>query len=122
MTRKKASKGKPVRAQRSILFYRTGPFGKLTDLCVAEFFCLVNEPGDCLSALKEAVTAWVLGTEKGKELWELSQQDLNIGDLAEYLDDRELSLELEKRNFRFLRVVEPDDAVSFDTVLADGPE
>lgn len=34
-----------------------------------------------------AVTLWIKETEEGKKLWEYSVEDLNIGDLCDYLEE-----------------------------------
>lgn len=42
---------------------------------------------DCVEVLKKVVTKWAKETEDGKDCWEQSGHDLNIGDLSLYESD-----------------------------------
>ena len=53
--------------------------GEITDHGICQFRA---GPGASLERLKRAVSSWIQETEEGKEAWEQSGNDLNIGDLV----------------------------------------
>lgn len=85
----------------------------------------VQNSRDALLALKKGVTEWVRTTEEGRRLWEYSSEDLNIGDLASYLEDASLLECLKRRGIEGIdllyEVVEGEE-ISYDHVLVDGDE
>lgn len=79
------------------------------------------------SALKRAVTEWVIGTESGRDAWLRSCEDLNIGDLAcdDSFADVGLRSRMEAHGLRFVKVITGlgERSWHYDTVLANpGPE
>jgi hypothetical protein len=62
------------------IFIRPGKFDEIDQIAIIEIdtFKLEHDP---MAMLKKAVTRWVNETKEGKELWDESFQDLNIGDL-----------------------------------------
>ena len=47
----------------------------------------IKDSSDLVLKLREGVTAWAKETEEGKSLYEYAGDDMNIGDIADYLDE-----------------------------------
>ena len=108
-----------------ILFHRIDSrWGKLDTALVVALDCDATSPGGALKQLKEAVTEWVTTTDVGKKAWIYSSEDLNIGDLAGYLDHTGLKPILAKHNIKLEILSEILDgaALPYDTVLAEPKE
>lgn len=76
-----------------------------------------------LSALTKGVTAWVKGSESGKQEWSSSSEDLNVGDLSHCTKDPDLIRELKKVGITNLEIETFVDHSrnsnwTYDTVLA----
>lgn len=79
---------------------------------------------EVFAALKRAVTKWVATTDEGKNVWEWSSQDLNIGDLHAYdaFDDRTLQMLLAEEGLLFKSLEGGQgEEFAYDAVLSDGP-
>lgn len=63
----------------TLVFLRNSS-GEVENLCMLRLRT-DKQPSDAVDALKSAVTEWVGTTEKGRRVWEVSCNDLNIGDL-----------------------------------------
>jgi NifB/MoaA-like Fe-S oxidoreductase len=80
-----------------------------------------------LQMVRRAVTAWVKQTDAGREAWEYSGGDLNIGDLMGHIDtDKELNKLLEAAGFEELSIEgssseSVSDRWTYDTVLVEDP-
>jgi hypothetical protein len=76
-----------------------------------------------LPAIKAGITEWIEKTKAGKEAWDYSCEDLNIGDIASsHTTDKELLACLRRQGITGLDVVfELSDAneVSYDHVLVN---
>lgn len=78
---------------------------------------------------KRLVTMWVRDTHNGKELWDFSKGDVNIGDLSHYDEEFSKFLRcLSKKNRGYILKAsivfngEVDDAVPYDTIISNKPE
>lgn len=104
-----------------ILFHRIDSrWGKLDTARVVALNCDATSPGGAIIQLKAAVTEWVTTTEVGKKAWDYSGRDLNIGDLAGYLDHTGLKPILARYNIK-LEILD-GTALPYDTVLAEPEE
>lgn len=113
---------------RIIPFTREGSRGIET---IAIVSCKVDpvqkDVSTTVSALREVVTSWIKGTDEGKQAWEYSGGDLNIGDLALY---DETFLENQKdllahhgiHDFKIVCVVDHTECIPYDTILAHSGE
>jgi len=77
-----------------------------------------------LKALQGALTQWAAGTSEGKEAWEDSSEDFNVGDLSYEIGDESMKPYLEKAGIAYLNIgvechVIRTLAWSYDTVLMD---
>jgi hypothetical protein len=86
----------------------------------------VRDSASLLDRLRKAITRWMCETKKGKEAWEDSGADFNIGDLsASHMDDKgpdeSLVPYLEAQGVCDLDVdqLDPDADWTYDTVLCD---
>lgn len=74
-----------------------------------------------LQRVKTAITQWVDKTPEGREAWEASAGDLNIGDIASHQIDEDDSLVpfLINQGISVMRagVMGADKSLDFDTVL-----
>ena len=107
----------------AVVFMRPGSFGSIDTLAVYEFTHSprLKTQEDVLEAIRSAVTAWVTTTKEGKEAWEDSSDDMNIGDIG---GDPPLSLRrLLKQEgitgWTCVCQVGDLDTVPYDTVLVD---
>ena len=77
-----------------------------------------------LDAVRDSVTEWVATTKEGKEAWEASSEDFNIGDLANE-DISPISKMIRKKHgYRIVSIeAHSTDAVpsdwTFDSILVD---
>lgn len=101
----------------------------LKDKWVAVISCRASDkiqtPVDLHKAILVAVQAWVNKTQAGKEAFEESSQDFNIGDLSNNLDSYSLRDELMDVGVTQLQISLFDDSGDFwdyDEVLAVEPE
>lgn len=71
--------------------------------------------------LTTAITDWVRKTDSGKQAWQNSSQDFNIGDLIHHDGDPALARFLHWHGLHLSRltVVDSECAEPFDTVLVD---
>lgn len=65
--------------KHEIAFIRTGSYGLIQNIAVCTF---TAQHGNSLEILQEAVTQWINNTDEGREAYEDSCEDFNIGDLA----------------------------------------
>lgn len=77
-----------------------------------------------LEQLRKAITEWVKTTKDGKEAWEASSEDFNVGDLVDHtMCESFLDILQGKYGIRDLHIVtnSQDDAGNwhYDTVLVD---
>ena len=85
----------------------------------------INTADELLAAFKKGVTKWVETTKEGKEAWEYSSEDLNIGDLFGYELDEDLGRLLEAEGIQTWECVYQlceGEEFSYDTVLAEPDE
>ena len=112
---------------RMIPFIRTSSHG-VESLAIVR--CEVKpkmSQASIIQALKECLTSWMKGFDKGRAAWEQSGRDFNIGDLA--LCDR-IFLRLYKaklalmgiQNLQIVCVLDDIDPIPYDTILADPSE
>lgn len=80
-----------------------------------------KDPSVLIDKLKSGVTDWINQTKDGKDEWEQSSSDLNIGDLAGYEHDESLNDCLEEYGISFEVDVmnECVNVLPYDTVLAN---
>lgn len=77
------------------------------------------------NALRNALTAWVKETDEGKQAWEYSSEDFNVGDLTDWTDTQSLILYLSKYDIYSLSVdilTLPQHNWMFDEVLVNDLE
>ena len=75
-----------------------------------------------LTRLIQGVTRWVSSSEEGREAYEYSSEDLNIGDLASYEGEPALVAALEGAgiaSFHVIEMFDNNDVEPFDTLLFD---
>jgi len=97
----------------------------ITTISIMKF--KVMDDMDEKSVLKkfiDVVTQWVSSTEEGKEAWEYSSEDFNVGDLASYEDEIKEAMSKELmangiHDFEILWGGDSTEIVSFDTILVD---
>ena len=86
---------------------------------------LVSE-ADVKHALTSATTHWVNTTKEGRDLWDESCNDLNIGDLAcgSAFKSAELLAALRERGLEYVdcQTGDCESALSYDEVLVDENE
>ena len=113
---------------RIIPFIRNGSRGIET---IAIVRCKVDPAhkkiSDTLNALKEVVTSWIKGFDEGKEAWEYSGRDFNIGDLAQYNNsflktEKDLLTYHGIHDFEIVCIVDHTETIPFDTILANTEE
>ncbi|MBK4736207.1 hypothetical protein [Noviherbaspirillum pedocola] len=105
----------------TLVFLRNGQ-GEVENLCMLRLRT-EKQPSDAVEALKAAVTEWVASTDKGRDVWDFSCCDLNIGDLDShdgFADETLLEL-LRKHGVEYVGCSQALDAaiVSYDKVLVD---
>jgi hypothetical protein len=77
---------------------------------------------DLFARLIRGVTRWVATTASGREAWDYSSEDLNIGDLAECEGEPELVAALQSAGiseFKVIEMFDNNDCYPFDTLLVD---
>lgn len=84
----------------------------------------LRREGPFRRALTKAITEWIRVSEDGKEAWEYSGRDFNVGDLSSYENDPVLEKQMKDQGIRRLQVgtIGDESACSdwvFDTVLVD---
>ena len=109
-----------------ILFRR--PDGEFTDaICILDVDCNESdlETEAVMVNLTAALTAWVKSTETGKEVWEDSSEDLNVGDMDGYWDDVSLQPYLKQNGVLAVYGLDPMvrlEEQSYDRVLVNRGE
>ena len=80
-----------------------------------------KDPNVLIDKFKAGVTDWINQTEDGKEVWDQSSSDLNIGDIAGYEHDESLNDCLAEYGINFEIDVMNDcgNVLPYDTVLAN---
>lgn len=80
-----------------------------------------KDPKVLIEKFKAGVTDWVNSTKAGKEIWDYSEGELNIGDLAGYEQDESLADCLSEYGIRFeIDVLDGcGNVLPYDTVLAN---
>jgi hypothetical protein len=79
-----------------------------------------KDPREAFNAVRDAVTAWMVGSADGREAWEQSGEDFNIGDLLAGGCSGSLRPFLEDRGISDLRAdyqLGENEEVHYDTVL-----
>jgi hypothetical protein len=80
-----------------------------------------EDAGEALAMLKIGITQWVQTTPAGRQAYEYSSEDFNIGDLASYWPgDKDLVKILAEHGIRELQLQTPVDdvtVVEYDTQL-----
>lgn len=84
----------------------------------------IKNTGYLHNAIQIAVSDWINNTDEGKDAYEESCQDMNVGDLSRYLDDDYLQAALKERGVEYLKlVVQPgspgDIHWTFDSYVFD---
>ena len=80
-----------------------------------------QDPNEIMKRISTGVARWIEKTDEGKKLWEETNHDLNIADIADHNTD--LTLELLRNGINGLAIqvnpaTEPEATnFSFDTVL-----
>ncbi len=74
--------------------------------------------------IQQSVTDWIVNTEEGKAAYIESSEDMNVGDLAQYLGDDYLMAALKARGVEYLKLeIQPGSEMvecwSFDTLMFD---
>lgn len=85
----------------------------------------LRSAAEVLSAFKNGITEWIKTTKEGREVWDDSSDDLNIGDMAGYEYDRDLRTILQKHGILSWEIVfelTESNQVSYDEVLANADE
>lgn len=112
---------KPVRV--STLVFLRYERAQVTSIGLLKFRTTLDSDSAVQGALIDATTEWVQKTEAGRRLWEVSDQDLNIGDLvsSDALMDEVLLTALRLREVEFVECAlgEPENTASYDLVLVD---
>lgn len=104
-------------------FTRKHGFSEIETLWLVKIDLINMESGldDALQALTASVTNWIKETEEGREAWEESCEDFNVGDL--FLQSRELLRPfLEKYGIAGVDLVyqlSEGEEVSFDRILVN---
>ena len=79
-----------------------------------------DSPNVVLENLKKAITDWVDNTNEGKEIYEDSSEDFNIGDLDHYWDDDTLEPYLIQYDVEIIEIdILSESVVDFDTQLVN---
>ena len=80
-------------------------------------------PEAAFAAIKKAVTGWVKHTTAGRVAWKQTENDFNVGDLAQYTNDDALKSYLHKDGIQALNIEVFDGdcerSWAFDTLLVD---
>jgi hypothetical protein len=77
---------------------------------------------DLFTRLVQGVTRWVSSSDEGREAYEESSEDLNIGDLADYEAAPALVTALEGAGigeFHVIEMFDGNEVHAFDTLLFD---
>lgn len=86
----------------------------------------VHDQEAAFSALREAVTEWVKTTPGGRDCWQDSCSDLNIGDLANHVAFKDPMLVAALRARGIVAIdwvdVDADRSFNYDTVLVDASQ
>lgn len=108
--------------EQQLTFIRQEGFAGISNMIVVGVYMTNNK--DPMEALKAGITEWVETTQEGKDEWEGSCEDFNIGDLLMASDD-ELMPILRKHGIAGLRTIyahDPDLVYPYDTILAEPSE
>jgi hypothetical protein len=85
----------------------------------------LQTPKDVFDAFRGGITQWVEETEEGKNLWNYSSEDLNIGDILGENKNKTLSKFLLERGIKkwkpIYELVDQEE-YSYDKVLANPKE
>lgn len=81
---------------------------------------------DAMEMFKRGITEWVDDTQAGREVWEASREDLNIGDLllTQPQNDEEFVTILRRHGVKLVSMegLAWDATEYYDTVLSEDPE
>ena len=104
----------------SILFYRMDDMTP-SDLVTATFTCAETvDPVILMSKFKKAVTQWAQTTDTGKEAYEDSYEDFNIGDFSHNEEDDELKRCLSEEGISVeIAHISTHACHSFDSLLVE---
>ena len=109
-----------------LAFIRYGKFNSISNLWVVRIATTKAMTRDgALDALIASVATWIKKTAAGHSAWEQSSEDLNIGDLAQYLDDPDLQAQCRTDGIESVEILYElagGDEVCFDRILAHGAE
>lgn len=86
---------------------------------------LSQDPAVLMVNLKSAITSWIKSTDEGKDAWNESRGDFNIGDFASYCNNDSMKQCLVDEGLLSVNVTIIDSAnehIPFDTILADEDE
>ena len=107
-----------------IPFIRIGDYSTIQAACIVEVEFIDDRDwsvDDTLKVIKYAITQWICDTEKGMDYWNITGEDLNIGDIFCYDIVDEILPYLQKRGIKSITGDSLENAVSYDTVLANPP-
>jgi hypothetical protein len=85
----------------------------------------LHTPSDVLKAFCKAITTWVEKTEEGKSLWRYTSEDLNIGDILSFNENKSLTPFLKTEGIKSWKTIYElvdQEEVSYDKVLASPKE
>jgi len=110
-------------AKHNLTFIRKSGLNTIENLWVVEVQMIDPAAGldDALIALERAVTDWVIETDTGKEAWEQSSEDFNIGDFFTYYTPGFMKF-LWRHGIHYVGIVYQlgeGEEVEFDRVLVD---
>ena len=114
--------------RHTILFTRHEGMSGMTNAAVL-ILETADDAASCTDAtdmFKRGITEWVNDTQAGREVWEVSREDLNIGNLllAQPQDDEEFVTILRRHGVKLLSMegLSWDATEDYDTVLPEEPE
>lgn len=97
--------------------------GESTTMAIVSFKALARmDAKQSLDKLAEAITRWIIRTKEGKDAWVQSGQDFNIGDLADYIGNPALMIEISAAGLEEFCICTLDGGAvgwNYDTVLVD---
>lgn len=79
---------------------------------------------EAMEALEAVITQWVAQTPEGRESYEMSARDYNIGDFMHDFENPEVVARLFNAGFQSVQIdsITPDESQPFDRLLVDESE